>query len=338
MFCTVIDMFFILFTLGYSAEKLIGTAVHMENGQRHGTISGLAHYVNDAFILVLVISLVLLALVTFFMIFFVIRYHWKRSPSAREVKEPLLLEIAWTVIPTVIVFIIFYVGWKNYLPLREVPENVMTVQAKARMWSWHFIYKNGVVSDTLRIPVGKPVKLLITSGDVLHSLFIPDFRIKEDAVPGMENFLWILPEKEGDYPIYCAEYCGLGHSSMNSKVIVVTGEEFSSWYTITGEKKKEITPRKTLDLLDDNGCLECHSIDGTRIEGPTFQGLFGKREIVITNGKEREITVDEAYLMKSILSPEADIVKDYPDIMPSFEGELSEEEIASIIQYLKTIK
>jgi cytochrome c oxidase subunit 2 len=251
-------------------------AVHLSDKGSFSSVSNLADRVHQSFFLILVISVVLLTLVTFFMIFFVLRYRQKKNPTPEEVKEPLLLEITWTIIPTILVFIMFYVGWKNFVPLRTIPENAMPVKVTSRMWSWQFEYANGKKSSTLRIPLKQPVKLVMTSDDVIHSLFIPDFKIKEDAVPGMETTLWIISNERGEHDIFCAEYCGKGHSSMNSKVIVVT--------------------------------------------------------------EEREITVDEEYLMKSILSPEADIVKDYPNIMPSFEGELSEEEIASIIQYIKTIK
>ncbi len=332
-------MFSVGLIFRYFNEKYIGASAHMERGQHHESISGLAHYVNDAFILVLVISLILLALVTFFMIFFVIRYHWKRSPSTREVKEPLLLEIVWTVIPTIIVFIIFYIGWKNFLPLREVPENAMTVQVMSRMWSWRFIYENGVESDTLRIPVGKPVKLLLTSEDVLHSLFVPDFRIKEDVVPGMETFLLLLPQKEGEYPIFCAEYCGHGHSSMTSTVLVMTQTDFASWYEAqTVKKDGKSTVIKALNLLDEKGCLECHSTDGSRVIGPTFKGIFGQKTVVISGGKERTIVADETYIKESILDPGSAVVKGYPNIMPSFEGELNEQELSAIIDYLRNLQ
>jgi cytochrome c oxidase subunit 2 len=208
-------------------------AVHLSNKGSFSSVSNLADRVHQSFFLILVISVVLLTLVTFFMIFFVFRYRQKKNPSPGEVKEPLLLEITWTVIPTILVFIMFYVGWKNFVPLRTAPENAMPVKVTARMWSWQFEYANGKKSSILRIPLKQPVKLFMTSDDVIHSLFIPDFKIKEDAVPGMETTLWIISNERGEHDIFCAEYCGKGHSSMNSKVIVVTGEEFNSWYTIT---------------------------------------------------------------------------------------------------------
>jgi cytochrome c oxidase subunit 2 len=312
---------------------------HVENKGAYSTVADLPGMVNDAFFLVLIISVALLVLVTFFMVYFAIRYRKKKNPTATEVKEPLMLEIAWTVIPTILVSVMFYVGWINFVSLRDTPDNAMPVKVTARMWSWQFEYENGLKSPALYVPSGKSVKLTLTSQDVIHSLFIPEFRLKEDAVPGMETFLWLVSASEGEYDIFCAEYCGRGHSSMNSKVIVLSEADFSTWYS-SAEKKEssDVAPDSVMELLDDNGCLECHSTDGTRIEGPTFKALFGREETVITDGKERIITVDEAYIRKSIFYPDADVVKSYADVMPSYEGELSEEEISAIIQYLKDLK
>jgi cytochrome c oxidase subunit 2 len=304
------------------------------------SVPDLASKVNDSFLLILVISIVLLALVTFFMVFFAVKYRKKKSPSSADVREPFLLEIAWTVIPTILVFIMFYVGWENFVPLRHAPDNAMTVRVSARMWSWEFEYDNGLKSKELFVPEDRSVKLLITSRDVIHSLFIPDFRLKEDAVPGMETSLWFFSDRTGEFNIFCAEYCGQGHSSMNSKVIVMQKDDFKEWYEkgTDKDKKREVLPSVT-KLLEDNGCLDCHSIDGSDVVGPTFKRIYGRKSIVITEGKEREVDTDEAYLRRSILRPEADIVKGYPaEIMPSFEEDLSEKEINVIIQYLKDLK
>ncbi len=309
---------------------------HLTNTGSYSTVPDLAEKVNDAFLLILVISLVLLALVTFFMVYFAVRYRASKNPEPEEVKESLLLEIAWTVIPTILVFIMFYVGWENFVSLREVPENAMPVKVTARMWSWQFEYRNGIKSSVLRVPVNKPVNLLMTSKDVIHSLFIPEFKIKEDVVPGMETYLWLVSDKEGKYDIYCAEYCGRGHSAMNSKVEVISEEAFINWYETAG--KKDAAPAQISELLDEGGCLDCHSTDGSEIVGPTFKGIYGRKSIVVTEGVEREIIADDEYLKKSILYPNADIAKGYPEIMPSFEGEFTEEEINTIILYLKNLK
>jgi cytochrome c oxidase subunit 2 len=329
-------------TFSKFADKLnsfIIPALHVPDKGAFSTVPNLAEKVDSSSLLVLVISLILLALVTLFMVYFALRYRKKNNPVPVEVKESILLEIAWTVIPTILVFIMFYVGWKNFLPMREVPHDAMSVRVNARMWSWQFQYDNGTKSSVLRVPVEKSVQLLMSSDDVIHSLYIPAFKIKEDTVPGMETTLWFFSRETGEYNIFCAEYCGQGHSSMLSKVIVMSKEEFDRWYTAE-EKKKDGEDSKpdVMELLDENGCLECHSTDGSVIVGPTFKGILGREVIVISNGKEHTIITDYPYLKKSILYPDSDIVKDYPEVMPSFEGELSDREIDAIIEYLKVLK
>lgn len=295
----------------------------------------MAGEVNNSFLPILVISLILLTIVTLFMVYFALRYRREKSPVATDVKEPLLLEITWTLIPTILVIVMFYFGWKNYIPMRQPPDNALEVKVSSRMWSWQFEYGNGQKTGHLNVPKGKPVKLILSSDDVLHSMFIPAFKVKEDAVPGMETMLWFIPNRTGKFPVVCAEYCGHGHSSMNTFVEVLTEAEFQKWYQTTPEKEES---RPVSVLLDDNGCLDCHSIDGEILVGPSFKGIYERESVVITEGKERVIVVDEKYLKMSIEYPDADVVKGYDDIMPSYEGELSDKEIESIIRYLKGLK
>ena len=295
---------------------------------------------DNIFLLLLVISLVLLISITFTMIYFVVKYNRKKNPTPVNIESNLLLEITWTVIPTILVLGMFYYGWSGFKFMRTVPEGAMTVKATGRMWSWQFEYDNGIKSGELKVPLGKPVKLLITSQDVLHSLFIPAYRIKEDAVPGMETHLWFLPDKTGEFDLFCSEYCGVKHSSMVSKVIVTGEEEFAEWYS--SGKGADVTAAlpalQGTALLEEKGCLDCHTTDGSIEIGPSFKGLFKRKVTVLTGGKEREVIADEAYIKNSILHPDADIVKGFDDIMPSQEGDVSEEEIAEIIIYLKELK
>jgi len=201
------------------------------------------------------------------------------------------------------------------------------------MWSWHFEYKNGKQSDELNVPVGKAVQLILTSGDVIHSLYIPAFRIKEDAVPGMKTHLWFKADRTGAYDIFCTEYCGTGHSHMITKLFVMSGEDFNKWYASAEAPEKK---GRGMKLLQEKGCLGCHSTDGTKKIGPTFKGLFGRQEIVITDGKERKISVDEDYIRKSVLQPAADIVKGYPNIMPKVP--VTEDELGAVIETLEELK
>jgi cytochrome c oxidase subunit 2 len=318
-------------------------------------ISGWPHMSNpadDTFFFILGISLTFLALNTGVMLYFVFRYSRKRHPQAEEVKENVPLEILWTVIPTILVLAIFFVGWKGFQYMRTVPPDAMPVKVTARQWSWLFDYENGKQDSVLRVPVRKPVKLLITSADVLHSLYIPAYRIKEDCVPGRQTYLWFLPDELGSYDLFCTEYCGVGHSVMITKVEVMTEKDFDEWYkgearaakapeqpvTKAVEKKREAARIDVAALLEVKGCLACHTTDGTPKIGPTFKGVFGKKEIVIRDGKEREITVDEEFIRQTLLQPELDRVKGFPPIMPSQKGLLTDQEIDAIIEYLKSLK
>jgi len=304
---------------------------------------------DDTFFFIMGISVVLLALNTGVMIYFVILYRRKRHPQAEEVRENTPLETIWTVIPTLLVLAIFFVGWKGFQYMRTAPPDAMIVKVLARQWSWTFTYENGRQDSVLRVPVRKPVKLLITSADVLHSLFIPAYRIKEDAVPGRETYLWFLPDEPGSYDLFCTEYCGVGHHEMITKVEVESQQDFEAWYQgkasaeagVTAakktEKKKE-SHEAVAELLNIKGCLACHTIDGSAKIGPTFKGIFSKKEIVVRNGKEREIVVDEAFIKQTLLQPELDRVKGYPPIMPSQKGLLTDHEIDEIVEYLKSLK
>src|SRR5271157_704574 len=173
--------------------------------------SNIAANVDTAFLYVVGICVILLALVTFFMVFFVIRYGRKRHPHAEQIEGSLPLEIIWTVLPTILVLAMFYFGWSNFSYIRNAPKDAMPVKVKGVMWEWEFEYKNGKHSDVLKVPLGKPVQLVITSADVIHSLYIPAFRIKEDAVPGMNTHMWFNANELGSYDIFCTEYCGTGH-------------------------------------------------------------------------------------------------------------------------------
>lgn len=291
-----------------------------------------ARKVTESFYYILGIEVVLLALVTAAMIFFVVRYRKQRHPHAENVEGGTAIEITWTVIPTLLVIVMFVIGWQSFTGIRKVPEGAMVVRVKAQQWSWQFTYDNGRQTDLLRVPLGKPVKLVMHSQDVLHCLYVPAFRIKEDCVPGMETYLWFTADRPGSYDIFCTEYCGLGHSGMISKVMVMQAGEFEAWYREEGTGKKG----EGIRLLGTKGCLGCHSIDGSKKIGPTFKGLYGHEIEVLTNGRKRELLADEEYLRRSILEPAADIAEGYPNIMPKLP--VTEEELKAIVGYLKELK
>lgn len=292
--------------------------------------------VDGAFIFIIGFSVLMLALITAVMIWFAIRYARDRHPDAREIEGSLWVEIVWTVIPTIIVMAMFWYGYKGFVLMRTPPEDSMLVKCTGRMWSWHFEYENGKKSPELVVPLGKPVKVSITSADVLHSLFIPAFRIKEDAVPGMETMLWFSAEKTGEFDLYCTEYCGVAHSSMISKARVLEAAEFDKWLA-EGAPGAQGDTSKGRTILEAKGCLGCHSTDGAVIVGPTFKGIWGKKSEVSTDGKKRIVTVDRDYIIKSVLSPNADQVEGFPPIMPALEGGLTEAEYDEVVTYFKAL-
>ncbi|NTW25289.1 MAG: cytochrome c oxidase subunit II [Lentimicrobium sp.] len=309
--------------------------------------SGASNFVNatdTAFLFIIGISVIFLVGITGTLIWFIFRYNKKRNPVATQIHGSNTLEIVWTVIPTILVLVMFFYGWAGYSPMRNAPEEAMKVKATARMWSWMFEYPNGVKTDTLYVPVDKPVALDLISLDVIHSFYIPAFRIKEDMVPGRGNKLWFVAQKEGSYELFCTEYCGLSHSYMFTEVKAMPQPEFDAWYAkmadTTGQSAPVADPvAEGKRLMEKNGCVVCHSSDGTKIIGPTYKGVYGHKLVVITNGKEREIIADDEYIKRSIYEPDADVVKGYTKgMMVSYKTSLNDKDIANIIEYLKTLQ
>ncbi len=295
--------------------------------------SNTAGRVDSAFLFVVVCCVILLAIVTACMIWFLVRYNRGRHPRPEHVKENMYLEVAWTVIPTILVIFMFYFGWVDFDYIRNPPKNAMTVEVTARQWSWLFTYENGKHSDLLYVPQGKPVRLIMTSLDVLHCLFIPAFRIKEDCVPGMKTHLWFTAGEGGSYEIFCTEYCGVGHSHMRSKVVVLAPAAFGTWLSAAESTAlADVGPR----LLRSKGCTGCHTVDGSPKVGPTFKGLLGREETVVAAGQEKKITVDEAFIRSHILDPRGATVKGYPPVMPRVP--MTDEELKTIVAYLETLK
>jgi len=201
--------------------------------------SGASNFVNSTdttFFFIVAVSVFFLVVITASMIYFVIRYSRKRNPRAKNIHGNIPLEITWTVIPTILVLIMFWMGWAGYKQLADAPADAMNVDVTAQMWKWTFTYPNGVSSDTLYVPVNKPVKVLLHSRDVNHSFFVPAFRVKKDVIPNRNNSAWFKADKEGTFDIFCAEYCGLNHSHMLSKVVVMPQNAFNVWLNKKADK------------------------------------------------------------------------------------------------------
>jgi len=299
--------------------------------------------VDMTFMIILGVSIFFLVGLTVTMVYFIVRYRRDRHPEAVQNEGSTRLEILWTVIPLGLVMVMFYFGWMGWRPMKNPPEEGLRVKAIARMWNFNFQYENGKVTDSLIVPLGEPVILDLVAMDVLHSLYIPAFRVKEDMVPGQEKVMWFIPGQEGEYDLFCTEYCGLQHSYMYTGVRVIPKEKFDAWLADTTaaapvEETESAPSDRGYQVLVRNGCNACHSSDGTRLVGPSYLGGWGGTRVVETDGAEREVEIDEEYIRKSIYDPDADIAKGFSrGMMLSYEGMVSEEEIDLIIAYLKAL-
>lgn len=301
--------------------------------------------VDNVMLFIVAISVVLLIGITATMIFFVFKYHRKKGHKPVDIHGNLLLEVIWIGIPTLLVLAMFYYGYLGFSQIRYIPEDAFEINVTARMWSWDFNYPNGKKTDSLYIPVGQPIKLLMESADVNHSLFIPAFRIKEDVIAGRTTYLSFTAQTEGRYDIACAEYCGLKHSMMYTAVIAMDEKDFEKWYDDSEEEtgtQEDVTMTKFeipgISLLQEKGCMTCHTIDGSEKLAPSFKGIVGTKRIVLTDGEEREVIVDEEYIRRSILYPNADIVKGFAfGMMPSQTYNLNEEELEIVVESITSI-
>lgn len=299
--------------------------------------SNLAEGVDKAFLFIFIIAAIFIVGITSFMIWTVIHFSRKKGKEAKQFTGSIKLEVLWTVVPFILVMLMFWIGWKGFAPMRKVPADAMIITAVGRMWEWEFIYSDSLKSKELVLPINKAVKLELVSEDVNHSLFIPAFRVKEDVIPGYENYLWFTPNYIGDYEILCTEYCGLLHSAMVSKTRIVEQEEFDTWYQelITASYVPEA---EGLTLLRGTGCLACHSLDGSKLVGPSFAGLYGSIRNVTEGNTEKTVTADEAYIISSIYDPNKEIVTGYArNLMQSYRDLLTIENIGVMTEYLKTI-
>ncbi|MCW0482440.1 cytochrome c oxidase subunit II [Gaoshiqia sediminis] len=310
----------------------------LANTQASNFVTG----VDRAFLVILGISFFFLIGLTLVMIYFIYRYNKKRNPEATQIKGSNTLEVVWTVIPTILVLVMFYYGWAGWKPMKNAPEDSFEIDVISRMWNFTFEYENGKKTDTLFIPMDKPVKLNLISVDVIHSVYIPAFRVKEDVVPGREKFMWFIPQKEGIFELFCTEYCGLQHSYMYNWVKVMPEDQFNSWYADTTILVAGTVDSPTASgkrIMTNIGCLACHSLDGSKLVGPSFKGLYGHEVTVKAGGETKTVVADDEYIKRSIYDPNSEIVEGFPKgMMQSYQGQLSDDDIALMIEYLKTLK
>lgn len=284
-------------------------------------------------------SAISLAGVVAAMVYFVVKYKAKSRKANEEatskVDHSTSLEITWSVLPLFVLIALFVWGFKGFVDLRTPPRDAYEIRAQGQKWKWLFTYPGGVVDDSLHVPLNRPVRIVLNSVDVLHSLWLPNFRTKIDAVPGRYTELWFEATQPGDFPVECAEYCGTSHSNMLSHVIVHPPGGYEKWLE-DANKGPAGTPEEVGKVLwDKQGCSTCHTVDGTAKIGPTWKGLFGKTES-FTDGSSTK--VDENYIRQSILDPTAKVVAGFAPSMPTYQGKLKDAQIDAIIAYIKSLK
>lgn len=293
-----------------------------------------AHHVDTVYAFLLWSSLFSGIIMLGGMTYFLLKYRRKTDKD----KTPYIthnhtLEFLWSFIPLVLFMVMFAWGAVVYYMQRKMPEGALEVLVTARQWSWEFEYRNGKSEAELIVPANRPVKLIMTSQDVIHSFYVPSFRMKQDVVPGMYSNVWFQATEKGEFQVFCTEFCGTNHSKMLSKVKVMEPTEFDNW--LKGGGGEQTLADKGFNLTKTKGCVACHSVDGSKVIGPTFKGVFGRKENMADGSS---VTVDENYIRESILTPQAKLVAGYPPTMPPFQGVLSEDEIKALVEYLKSVK
>ena len=306
--------------------------------------STMAPAVDSLFNFVLWISIISFLGIVIGKVFFLIRFWRKKRPEHKTayITGHTAMESSVAFILLVLVMVIFYWGWIDYKKMRTPPSDSMEVNVIAKQWMWEFQYPDGRrLTNELVVPKGKPVKLIMTSQDVLHSFFVPNFRIKQDVVPGTFMTLWFEATQLGDHPIYCAEYCGTGHSMMLGKVRVMEPDAFEEWQVmpIAAAATTAVATQNPAEagkaIYAAKGCNACHSVDGKAVVGPSFKGIFG-HEVELQDGKKA--TVDESYIRESLMEPQAKIVKGFQPMMPTFKGQLTDDEVNAVIGFIKSLK
>jgi cytochrome c oxidase subunit 2 len=292
-----------------------------------GDVDALYFYISGVTVFfVLLISLVI--------IFFVIKYR-RRNPSEipRPIEGSTKLETLWSAIPLLIAMTIFVWGAKVYYTQYRPPKNAMEVYVVGKQWMWKFQHATGQREiNELHVPVGRKIKLIMATEDVVHDVFVPAFRIKADVVPGKYTAEWFEATRPGRYHFFCAEYCGMNHSGMGGWVVVMEPTEFENW--LSGNANQMSPAAAGQQMFESLGCASCHGANAEGGRGPALLGLFGSN-VVLSNGPT--LKADEAYLRESILNPQAKIVTGFGPIMPSFQGQVNEEQLLQLVAYVKSL-
>jgi len=294
--------------------------------------STLAPEVDNLYFFVTAVTAFFALIVVFFVIVFAVKY---RDRTGEKVGAPntgsILLELGWTIVPFIVSMAIFAWSTIVFFHLVRAPDQTLEIYSTGKRWMWRFQHIDGQSEiNELHVPLGRPVKVTFTSEDVLHSLFIPAFRVKADAIPGRYSSIWFTPTRKGEYHLFCAEYCGTKHSGMVGRVFVMEPIEYEAW--LSGGGGLSMTARGE-QLFQQLGCVSCHLTDGSG-RGPSLAGKYGQQEL-LANGAA--VAVDDTYIRESILTPQLKLVAGYGPVMPTFQGQVNEQGLMSLIEYIKSL-
>jgi len=295
--------------------------------------SGFAGRVDNLYFFITAVTAFFAVLVVVLVFVFATKYRRRHADQVGvPVHGALALEITWTLIPLVLAMVMFVWGASVYFALAKPPSDTMEIYTVGKRWMWKFQHVTGQREiNELHVPVNKPVKLIIGSEDVIHSVYVPAFRVKMDAVPGRTTTLWFTATKPGRYHLFCTEYCGMKHSGMVGWVTVMEPQAFQTW--LAGGPASGNMLEAGQKLFTDLACVTCHR-DDSGGRGPSLKGLFGTTVRLQTGAS---VKADENYLRESIMSPQAKIVEGYQPLMPTFQGLVSEEQLMQLLAYIKSI-
>jgi len=306
-------------------------------------VSSFAHDIDNLFYFIFYSSVVLFLIVVLGMAYLAIKYRFKKGDDVRltsSLDHNTTLEAMFFIIPLILVSITFVWGIKSYLDMITVPDDAIEIKVTGQSWFWTFDYpEGGSTLNELVVPVETPIKIVLSSTDVLHSFYIPVMRSKMDALPNRYNIMWFDANQTGEYEIFCTEYCGTGHSNMNAKVIVMPQKMYEVWLAEAGSADDDL-PLEELGakLYSKKACITCHTLDGTALVGPSYlqtSQMWGQ-ERVFEDGSSA--IIDENYVRSSILEPQTQIVAGYQGVMPTYQGLLNDRELDALIAFLKTLK
>ncbi|MGE3541215.1 MAG: cytochrome c oxidase subunit II [Candidatus Tectimicrobiota bacterium] len=295
--------------------------------------STIAEKIDLLFVFLVGVSLFFAGLICALLVYFALRYR-RRSEAEQPLplEGNLRLELLWTGVPLALTMVMFFWGANLYIANARPPVNALEILAVGKQWMWKFQHPAGPREiNELHVPVGQPVKLTLASEDVIHSFYVPAFRVKMDAVPGRYTSVWFEATKTGVFHLFCAEYCGTAHAGMIGRVVAQSPSDYERW--LSGGDRAESPVAAGERLFQQLGCPTCHRPDGTG-RGPTMEGLFGQTQRL--QGGET-VVVDEAYVRESILQPNAKVATGFAPVMPTFQGQISEEGLLQIIAYIRSL-